>query len=266
MSKINCQQARPWLDRAADAQLEGAPDGLTLHLSTCPQCTVELARIQSLQQHLKRAVAAQPLPIGLETRIRAHIRQPARQWWTPFAWQPVAAALTLITLTAATWFAAYRPMRAQLAAMLDIGQHDHVHCTLERKKPPFGELQRPLPEAHNAIVPAAQKAMPAGFQLAESHPCRVNGRTFTHLVFSNGAQRLSVIVTAKRDGEALPMQFLFARMKADGIPIYQSTIGGLQTAAIETPAALGFVVSDLTEQQNTQLMAMLATTIHHAAR
>ena len=34
----------------------------------------------------------------------------------------------------------------------------------------------------------------------------------------------------------------------------------------EEPVPLGFVVSDLTEQQNTQLMAMLATTIHHAAR
>ncbi|MFN7935282.1 MAG: hypothetical protein U0R19_18270 [Bryobacteraceae bacterium] len=266
MSTINCQQAQPWLDRAADAQLDGAPVGLAAHFNTCPHCTAELARIQSLKQSLRRAVDAQPVPIGLDTRIRARIQHPAPQWWSQPAWQAVAASLTLVALTATTWFAAYRPMRAQLAALLGTGQNDHVHCTLERKKPPFGELQRPLPAAHIEIVPAAQKAIPAGFTMAESHICRVNGRAFTHIVFSNGTQRLSVIVTAKRDGEALPAQFLFAKMKADGIPVYQSSIGGLQTAAIETPTSLGFVVSDLTEQQNTQLMAMLATTIYHTAR
>lgn len=263
MSTITCEQARPWLDRVADGQLDSPPDGLAEHCRSCPACAAEVLRIQSLKRSLHQAVSRQPVPPGLETRIRARIGAPhaAPSWWRQPVWQAVAASVALVALTAGAWITVYRPMRLQLASLLHLGQHDHVHCTLERKQPPFGSLQRPLPAHHDEIVPVAQKAMPAGFTLAESHFCRVQGRVFTHLVFSNGTQRLSVIVTKKKEGENLPPALLFSKMKADGIPVYQDRIGGLETAAMETPGSLGFVVSDLPQQENLRIMAALANTI-----
>ncbi|MBL8179972.1 MAG: hypothetical protein JNK48_35155 [Bryobacterales bacterium] len=264
---INCQQARPWLDRLAAGATEDAPASLAAHCAACPQCSAELARIRQWKTSLRRAVAAQPIPTGLETRLRARLRQPAsHSWWAQPQWQAVAAAFALLMLSAAAWLALYRPARAQLAATLGIGRHDHVHCTLERQKPPFGALQRPLPPSHAAIVPAAQRAMPPAFALAESHTCRVQGRAFTHLVFSDGSHRVSFIVTAKRQAETLPRAWLLAKMKADGIAVYQDTAEGLQTAAIETPHSLGFVVSDLGERENLRLMAAVASAIQTHAR
>lgn len=267
MSTITCRQAQEWLDRVADGVTEGAPEGLAEHCSSCPHCSAEVARRQRLKISLRRAVSAEPVPVGLDTRVRAQLRAgDAKAWWAMPQWQAVTAGLAVVALTAAGWLAVYRPARLQLAAMLHIGRHDHVHCTLERKTPPFGTLQRPLPAAHDAIVPVAQGAMPAGFSLAERHTCRVEGRGFTHLVFSDGARRVSVIVTAKREGERLPAAMLLARMKADGIAVFQDRVDGLQTAAVETPHSLGFVVSDLEEGENLRMMAAVAVAVRSADR
>lgn len=262
MPTITCEQARPWLERVADGQMTGPPEGLMEHCRECPDCAAAVERIQVLKRRVREAVVRQPVPVGLETRMRANLRSGhSPNWWMRPVWQAAAACCALVALTAGAWMTAYRPMRMQLASLLQMGESDHVHCTLERKKPPFGELQRPLPGHHDEIVPVAQKAMPAGFTMAESHTCRVQGRAFTHLVFSNGRQRISVIVTGKKEGEALPAARLFSKMKADGIAVYQDRIGGLQTAAMETAHSLGFVVSDLPEQENLRIMAAIAATV-----
>jgi len=267
MSTITCREAQTWLDRMTDGVSDGAPEGVAAHCASCAHCTAEVARIQGLKMSLRRAVSAEPVPIGLETRVRARLRAGgSKAWWAMPQWQAVAAGLALVALTAVGWVGVYRPARLQLAAMLHIGQHDHVHCTLERKTPPFGELQRPLPAAHEAIVPVAQGAMPVGFALAESHTCRVEGRSFTHLVFSDGARRVSVIVSAKREGERLPAAMLLSRMKADGIAVFQERVDGLQTAAVETPHSLGFVVSDLGAGENLRMMAAVAVAVRSADR
>ena len=263
MSNITCQDARPWLDSIADGNTYSVPDGMADHSRRCVHCSAELARIQTLKRDLRKAVMVQPLPLGLETRIRASIGASDRSpsWWKQPVWQAVTASFALAALTAGLWLSVYRPLRAELVSILHLGQHDHVHCTLERKKPPFGQLQRPLPGRHAEIVPVAQRAMPAGFRMVESHYCRVQGRVFTHLVFTNGSQRLSVIVTGKKSGERLPLPALLSRMRADGIPVYQDRIEGLQTAAIETQKSLGYVVSDLPAAENLRIMAALAGTI-----
>lgn len=159
-----------------------------------------------------------------------------------------------------------RPMHAQIAAVLGIGAGDHVHCTLERKQPPIGQLNRPLPGHHDEIVPIAQRSLPAGFELLESHFCRYQGRVFTHIVFGRGENRLSVIVTRKQGGEVLPQSQLLSRMKASGIPVYAGQVTGLETLVVETPQSWGFVVSDLGEKTGQQVMAALASTIVQADR
>jgi hypothetical protein len=173
----------------------------------------------------------------------------------------------MLVLTAGVWFTAVRPMRTQIATILGIGTGDHVHCTLERKQPPVGQMNRPMPGHHDEIVPVAQKALPAGFELLESHMCRYQGREFTHIVFGREGQRLSVIVTRKQAGETLPTSTLLAKMKAGGVPVYGGAVQmGLATAAIETPRSWGFVVSDLDEKTSEHVMAALAATIVQADR
>jgi hypothetical protein len=173
-------------------------------------------------------------------------------------------------VSAGIWGLAIRPMREQIAGIVAVGCDSHIHCTVERKAPPAGPLVRPLPGHHDEIVESAGRAMPAGYHLMESHTCSHQGRVFTHLVFGGQEEeeeRISVIVTRKGDREALPGWALLARMKANGIPVYEGSSGGVEAAVIETPRSWAYVVwGDGTPEAGLQVMARVADRIVAADR
>lgn len=265
MREYSCEDTRVWRDALADGQPPAdAASALEQHLAQCESCRAEVTGSRALRSRLRQAASTVSAPPGLETRIRASLR-PRPVWAAPWA-QFAGAALGLVLLTAGGWAVALRPFQNQIAAVLGAGRGSHVHCTLERKNPPQGSLQRPLPERHRGLPAAAASVLPAGFQFSESHLCRNEGRVFTHVVYIRGTERLSVIVTDKRPGESLPMPALLSKMRASGIPVYTSTAAGLQTAAIETPRGWGYVVSNTDSSENLKAMALLAASIVQADR
>lgn len=268
MSVHSCQEFNGKLEAFADGELT-ADDRAAIeqHLAACSDCRSAIERMDQWKKRTQQAVRTQAAPLGLETRIRSAIRQGVPlPWWRRPALSIAFAAAAVLTLTAGLGITVVRPMRAQIASVLALGTGDHIHCTLERKQPPPGQLNRPLPGHHDEIVPVAKNALPAGFELLESHFCRFRGRVFTHIVFGRSENRLSVIITQKQSGEVLPKSALLARMKADGIPVFASHTAGLETLALETPRSWGFVVSDLDENTNQQVVAALARTIVTADR
>lgn len=269
MNNEQCQRQSQWLQAFVDKQVAAEiPAQAVEHFESCAHCQAEVTRLRQVKQHLKLAVKNTSVPPGLETRIRARIleEQTSRDWWRLPVFQAALAGVAMLTLTVGLYAMAYRPMRQQIAQVLGIGLADHVHCTLERKNPPAGQLNRPLPGHHSEIVSVAQNALP-GFTLMESHYCRFNGRVFTHIVFGKEAQRVSVIVTRKDSGESLPKVALLAKMRASGIPVYATISStGLAVAALETEQSWGYVVSDLNESVNQRVMAAIATSIVNADR
>ncbi|MBI4903416.1 MAG: zf-HC2 domain-containing protein [Acidobacteria bacterium] len=260
MQQFNCEEFKDLLSPFADGELAGAQlDAVSTHLELCTACRAQSQQLTNLKLRLRTAVNSQPVALGLDSRIRARLRDAQQpRWWTRPAVASSFAAIAII-VTAGGW------MQYQIAGVLAIGRGDHVHCTLERTKPPIGAMNRPLPKHHAEIVPVAQAALP-GFQLLESHFCRFRGRVFTHIVFAKEDKRLSVIVTAKKQGESLPKATLLAKMRASGVPVYQNTSGTLHTAALETAGSWAYVVSDLDEHTNLQVMAKLRDIIPQADR
>ncbi len=268
MQTTQCKEFQDYLSAFADGELDAARTAtVRAHVDTCAACQAEVRSFADLKRQLRGAVNAQPMALGLETRIRARLNeQPAaRGWWARPAFATGFGALALVVVTAGGWLAVLRPMQNQVAGLLAIGRGDHVHCTLERKNPPVGALNRPLPKHHGDIVPVAQASLP-GFSLLENHTCRFRGRQFTHIVFGKAGQRVSVIVTAKHQGESLPKSTLLAKMRASGVPVYQDDSGSLRTAMLETADSWAYVVSDLDEKTNLNLMARLGEVIPQADR
>lgn len=259
---MRCQEVGPKLGAFADKELPaGEHAEVADHVSGCEACALKVRQINTLQGRLRTAVASQAPPLGLETRIRANLGSKPSLWsHSPFP-RLAMAALGLVVLTAGLWATVWKPMERQMLSVLGIGASDHVHCTLERKSPPIGQVQRPIDPEYGDLLARVQAAMPKDLQLLESHFCRWQGRRFQHIVFGRDANKVSLIVTPKKGADSFPRLALLASMRAQGIPVYQAHIGQSQTAGFESGHNLAFLVSDLAADENVKLLASLAPAI-----
>jgi tRNA G18 (ribose-2'-O)-methylase SpoU len=114
---------------------------------------------------------------------------------------------------------------------------------------------------YSGLIPVVRKEVPEDLNLVMAHRCRYQGRPFIHLALKNDARLVSVIVTSKRDGEAFTTEELVPALTESGIPIYRSGVQRFQIAAFETRDHLVYLVSDLTQHQNMELMRAMAPQI-----
>lgn len=264
-----CTEILHCKDRFVSGEL--SPDErhtVTEHLRTCEACAAEFEQVEKLRARLKTAVAAQGLPIGLETRIRARLGEPDRKTLQLPLPKIAFAALAVVLLTVTTWSLAVRPMHAQIAAMLGIGAGDHIHCTLERQNPPLGTLFRDTEKSFPGVLAALRENMPKEFRLIESHFCHHNGREFGHFVYEKEGHKVSVIAALKSGQEHFPRTAILARLRAHGVPVYHDAITArsLQASGFETARHFVFVVSDLRENENLAIMAALGPVLTEVVR
>jgi hypothetical protein len=257
---MNCHETIPLLDSFADKELSGPQcEAVAAHLARCRECAARVEAIGGLKRKVAAALGSQPTPLGLETRLRARLHEAegkSRAFRLSFAW---ASALAVAVLTIGGWAMVWKPIRQQVLAVLGAGADDHVHCSLERKNPPFGALQRPIDPEYGDLLARVTSSMPSGYQLRESHSCRSKGKRFQHIVFEREGSRVSVIVTPKTvAGEFPALGVLASRMRASGIPLYSADRLGVSVAGFATGDNVAFVVSDLGQETNLRLLAGLA--------
>jgi len=260
-----CRKVRGHLDSYLSRELpEQTRREVERHLEGCPPCAAELETRARIRAQLQAAVRASHVPTGLEAKVRRAVRgagqdkvaRPRTGLWA------VAAAAAVILCVALVSFlrmktnpeqAILRKTSGRLAAVLNVGLRDHLHCAVFRKysKQPVAarQMAADLGPGFADLVPLVQAKLSGDFAIIQGHHCSAGGRHYTHLIIFGGAgggKLVSLLLTRKQSGESL----------SGGI--YQAGVDRFQVVGFESHDYLAFVISDLDAQQNLVWAANLA--------
>jgi hypothetical protein len=235
-----------------------------------------------MRNALKRAMDSQPVPAHLEGKIRATIRSGEDDRRSRFSWNWMFAGFGTAGLAAValfTFFSLNRhyvqrtdeyvaKLRLQVSKVMGVGLGDHVHCAYFRKypepPPPVEKMQRELGPEYAALLDAVKANVPEEFRVRLAHRCSYQGRQFVHLVLKDGERLMSVVVAAKKDGEALSAERLVPALMSSGVPLYQQRAESFQIAAFENSRHLVYLISDLPGEKNVQMLQAMAGGLNDA--
>ncbi|MEO8027156.1 MAG: hypothetical protein ABI823_11815 [Bryobacteraceae bacterium] len=230
-----------------------------------------------MSDRLKKAVLSVEAPAYLESRIRANLHaaqdKPQRAFWTQ-PWAAVAAVVVLcvggavayqlgsLRLTAGSQESYIATVSSQVGTLMRVGLGDHIHCAVFRKYPKnpprIEDLEREMGPEFAGLIPVVRSRVSQDYRLMMAHQCRYHGRKFVHLSFQTDSRILSVVVTNKGEGESFDAEQLVPALAQAGIPIYQAGVQRFQLAAFESKSHLVYMISDLSRDQNLEMMATVA--------
>ena len=234
---------------------------------------------KDINARLKAAVNSVEVPPFLEARIRQQMRQAAqehpRKWWGALVTAGLAAALLAgagityqlgrLRQTAGEQESFIVTVSSKVATLMRVGLGDHLHCAFFSKfpqeAPAVEELESELGAEYKDLVPVLREYVPAEYKLVAGHQCRYNGRDFAHLTLKNDTQLLSLVVSAKKNGESFSIEGMLPALVQSGIPVYSSGAERFQIAAMETSGHLVYFVSALPGKQNTELLRAMAPSL-----
>jgi len=282
-----CEKIRKYLDSYVSNELLVETNHEVLrHLEGCPACSAELEARARLRASLKSAVKSQAVPPELQARVREKIRHQQSRGWRDAGWQRWAlATAACVTVAVGLWVTYSREAlpalsdrtaqkayiqraSASLAAVLQVGLGDHIHCSVFRKypktPPAANEMQEKLGPAYQGLLPVVRAAMPAGYRIIMAHQCNYAGRQYIHLTLENNGRLLSLVITRRNAGES--MEGLPAAGQPSGVSIYQSAAGSYQVAGFEAGDFLAYIVSDLKGKANLLIASSLAPGVREFLR
>jgi anti-sigma factor (TIGR02949 family) len=253
-----CGKVRGHLDSYLSRELpEETSREVQRHLESCRACAAELETRTRVRAQLQAAVRATPVPVGLEAEVRRAVRgevsRPRTGLWAVAAAAAVILCVGLVNLLRVKTNpeeAILQKTSGRLAAVLNVGLRDHLHCAVFRKysKQPVAarQMAADLGPGFANLVPLVQAKLPDDFRVIQGHRCNAGGRQYTHLIMAGGGKIVSLVLTRKQPGESL----------SGGI--HQAGVDRFQVVGFESHDYLAYVVSDLDAQQNLQWAANLA--------
>ncbi|HKP86676.1 MAG TPA: zf-HC2 domain-containing protein [Blastocatellia bacterium] len=273
MSVVNfeqhqCNKIRSYLDSYLNDELLVETNHEVLkHLQSCKGCAQALedrARVKTL---LQRAVRRDEAPAALRERIERDVRKNASASWSFNAgarWALAAAAMIAVII--GSWAAVHSLVSRkagspeasleQTARVLNIGLSDHINCAIVHEQANRRFTPEQMAEKMGAdyvgLVPIVKEKAPAGYEVVVAHKCHVNKREFIHMILKNHENVLSLIIT-KKNGEAFP--------QIAGTPLYEARMQDYEAAGFETRDYLGFVVSNLSKDDNLQIASTLTPVV-----
>jgi anti-sigma factor (TIGR02949 family) len=271
----NCQSVWEQMDFYLRGELP--PDrqqDVAAHCAECPSCLEELEARRIMRERLKAAVRSTPTPPYLEARIRNTIRTGSR----PLPWRRqllAAAAAVVISLGAVIAYnlghlrlttnsqdSYIASISNKIATLMRAGLKDHVHCSVFRKfpknPPTTQEMIGSLGPEYSALLPVVRQRIPEQYYLVLGHKCSYRGRDFVHFSLKSDSKLLSLVITRKDEGESFETEQMIPSIVEAGIPIYRAKAQRFQIAAFESRDHLAYFVSDLSGQDNMQMMLALA--------
>jgi hypothetical protein len=275
MNYTSCDQALQDMDAYVSRQL---PDenagGLQEHFGQCAACSEELEVRQFMRDRLRAAVQDTATPPYLEARIRNMIRTDRR----PSIWNQRLAAVAATVLVCLGGVVAYHlghlrfttesqesyisSVANRVPALMRVGLRDHIHCAVFRKYPKNApkteEFLAKLGPGNSELISIVRKQVPQEYRIMVGHKCDHRGRTFVHLSLKSDSKLLSLVITRKEAGESFLTEEMIPAVVQSAIPIYRAGVQRFQIASFETRDHLAYVVSDLSEQENTNIMLALA--------
>jgi anti-sigma factor (TIGR02949 family) len=275
-----CRQVLSQLDAYVDHSLTPqAVQALEGHLERCADCQRELESRQRVRARLKSAVHNIDTPAHLETRIRAHVLETGDS----HRFRTRLIAVTAAALVCAGIAVAYQmghlrftrnsresyigSVNSKIPALMRVGLGDHIHCSVFRKypvsPPTVEQMSAALGPQYGGLIPIVKQYVPAGFRLVLAHQCRYHERKFIHLALKNDSRLLSLVITRKIDGESFSKDELLPALSESGISIYRAGVQRFQIAALESSAYIVYVISDLPQPQNMELMRAIAPALRN---
>jgi hypothetical protein len=227
-----------------------------------------------LTEQLKWAVRSEAVPPYLEARIRNTIRAGERRasWVRRLA--PVAAALLVclggvvayelghLRLTTSSQESYIASVSNRVATLMRVGLGDHIHCSVFRKfskNPPRAEeLAEKMGQEFRGLIPIIRQHVPEEYRMVIAHQCRYRGRRFVHVSLKSDSRLLSLVIARKNEGESFAVEGMLPSFVPAGIPVYKAGVQRFQIAAFESRDHLVYLVSDLTQQQNINMMVAMA--------
>jgi anti-sigma factor RsiW len=249
-SIVNCREiaelAPLYLSGEMDAPRAAAMDA---HLQTCPACLEEMRLQAHFDARLREIVLSEELDEAtvsrlVRERIAADSGVPARAGLLsriPRRWVAAAiGAAAVLLLVGLGYRGLLGPRVARVYA--DAAQ-DHRREIIEQE--PRRWLADPaqiaaLAEQQGISGTAVLALAPDGYHLGRGRLCWLDGRIFLHLVYSNGAQEISLFL---RQREAAPLLGP-AGEEVYGKPLHTSGLGNEHVAAFETSRLTAVVVTD----------------------
>jgi hypothetical protein len=247
------------------------PEGLEARIRS----RIHAEQLQSgVNQRLKGAVDSEETSPFLEARIRNQIRSGSQRRRWAFRFVPVAAAalafagitiayqLGHLRLTVHSQESYIASVSMQVATLMRVGLGDHLHCAIFRKypknAPKVEEFVAKMDPRYAGLIPIVRSRVPETYRMMMAHECSYHRRKFVHLALKNDSNTLSVVIARKSEGESFQTESMLPALVQSGIPMYQAGVQRFQMTAFETSSHLVYFISDLAQQQNTNLMLALS--------
>lgn len=231
---MNCDEVIPLSPLYRSGELD--PDraaAFAAHLGTCAACELDL--------HLREAVLAEPVETAaLDRRIRQQITLKPRH---TVRWLIAAAAVAAAIVIAILFL---RTPRVYADAA-----EDHRLEVVERQHRSWLSSEREvksLAEQHGVAAPIVSDLAPGGYRLDCGKMCRLDGRAFLHLVYTNGAERFSVFLRPRDSAFTM------------GSPA-ETAIGSEHVALVESSQFTAFVVTDQPREATLRLARLAANVL-----
>jgi anti-sigma factor RsiW len=217
---MNCNDAQELspLYRAGELDAERTA-AVAAHLAGCQDC----ARDVELDARLRKAVLAEPVDsAGADLAIRRRLVREARlrRVW-------IAAGVAAMLVIALVIGRAGAGSKAVFAAAVQDHRReviDHERRTWISQPDQLDALA--VRQGLSATAPAAI----AGYRLEHAKLCRLNGRIFLHVVYSDGSREFSLFLRQPDSGHLTT--------------VHVASSGGEQVAAFDTAHASAMIVTD----------------------
>ena len=256
-----CETIQRYLDSyLSDELLVETNHEVLQHLETCPSCSQTLESRRKVRDGLRRAVRSESLPIGFETKLRAHLRAgeayfERQSWFTA----GLALATVVVALTTGSWLYKQTQLgQAGADKLLALGLHDHVVCAIGGHYPPVPPSMETV--ASNANMgPQYAKLVPEviaqwkDMAFVEGHRCNPGDRIYPHIIMKREGMLVSLSLLEKHAGESFPKGWLLDAANVNGVKIYSSHQDQYSIAGFETAKHMAFVMTSLNEQSNLDL-------------
>ncbi|MBA2495271.1 MAG: zf-HC2 domain-containing protein [Acidobacteria bacterium] len=268
---MKCQDFREIIDSyLCDELLTETNHEVLRHLEACANCRGVIESRRILRTRMKSAVKNSPqfqIRDGFYNSLCAQLKQsaiaaesPKNLFWTrDLSWMALAASL-IITFGLGFWFFQTQPENlspidvaqinneAQKVSLADFAVGDHQNCAvkynLAEEPVEINLASAQYADLRQAVLTPLQNA--AQYEFLESHTCKYQGRNFTHLVFRHQGKTVSILLTDLQNYPAL---------KNDEVAKIASN--GYQIARFDVKNKAVFVVSDLSEQENSATAKIL---------
>jgi len=241
------------------------------HLGKCEACSRALEDRRRVRLLLQRAVDKEPVPSGLEAKITSGIHgRNIRRWFgwrLNSLWIAPASILALI-LIALIFFSrsGEYPSPSAIAfsgrvtsdrgmQLVNVGLQDHISCAIDHKMKDrtftVDQMKEGLGPVYSGLLSIVQQKIKRGYTVVVAHRCSFNGRDYIHFILKNDENKIvSVVLTAKSS----PGYGVFNSDPKTPVPtVYVSYVKGYNVASFETKDYVGFVISDIGEDENMYL-------------